>query len=149
MAIKRLNDPPTWLKVATTLEKPPTPPSEIAKEFLQNLMALESLLMKKTKFVLTLAKEGSAPLESVTVTWWLTSSLILTGSRPIISHTHVCDLFCSWDNRMELPDKSLPQLADFQYRVGCSQNSVFKVDGHQLMITKGMGLITGRRNGNL
>ena len=24
-SIKRLKDPPTWLKVATTLEKPPTP----------------------------------------------------------------------------------------------------------------------------
>ena len=24
-AIKRLKDPPTWLKVATTLEKPPIP----------------------------------------------------------------------------------------------------------------------------
>ena len=25
VAMKRLKDPPTWLKVATTLEKPPTP----------------------------------------------------------------------------------------------------------------------------
>ena len=25
VTIKRLKDPPTWLKVATTLEKPPTP----------------------------------------------------------------------------------------------------------------------------
>ena len=36
MAIKRLKDPPTWLGVATTLEKPPTPthiPKQVPEKY--------------------------------------------------------------------------------------------------------------------
>ena len=51
-AITRLKDPPTWLKVATTLENPPTPHPLTFLELINlNIIALIAVLLQQIHFL--------------------------------------------------------------------------------------------------
>ena len=70
VAINRLKDPPTWLKVATALEKPPPPPTHIIGERADSLCAFWAILARNTGAVPVVVGRKETPMIFFKLTHW-------------------------------------------------------------------------------